>query len=239
MTIVKDWPKLLTSDDVRMQQSHLHSFIGFSLQRVLNQMPTYGTDDLLIVSRGGIREVWTLKQFKPGALMFGPDTTEFKDRFWTQARSSIVGNTDKLNPDDSKCYVFDGRLRSTIADARSFAFFWAIERSEKGAECNLVEGLAELSITEHITLPCTAAPIHKVLLAKDVPQVRVLYNSVPIKKHTRLVAPWDKMLRTLAEKNAADEIKKKKKADELKRKADTKVKEDKELSSKKVKVDGH
>ena len=81
MTIVKDWPKLLTSDDVRMQQSHLHSFIGFSLQRVLNQMPTYDTDDLLIVSRGTIREVWTLKQFKPGALMFGPDTTEFKDRF--------------------------------------------------------------------------------------------------------------------------------------------------------------
>ena len=64
-----------------------------ALDLVMQRVPTYASSELLVlhtVNRMGARktEVWTLKDYAPGELIFAPFSPEIKDRMYTHGAAS-------------------------------------------------------------------------------------------------------------------------------------------------------
>jgi len=58
-----------------------------------------------------------------------------EDAYWTTGRSVLLGGSSNRHP-DKKHMAIDGRVRCTPGPDRSFALFWALERSQVSVMCN-------------------------------------------------------------------------------------------------------
>ena len=175
--------------------------------------------------------------FKANTIKFGPCATEYKDRFWTQGRAVILGNTAQLNHEkNNKSFVADGRLRNQIENAeRPFALFWLIPRSKEASACNLSQEMTEVSVTYNLKLPQVTESTTTNYGADALPQIPILYNPNEVKKNVMLVGPFDNELTELGDKNTKELIEKKA-AEEKKRKADQ-SQADSSAGSKKAKTE--
>ena len=90
LTIVGAWAKQMATDHEDTKLKLLNGCVGFSLKNVLDVLPRYTDKDLVVCIRDQEVEVWTVRDFEKGALVFGPETNEYKNRNWCQTRSALV-----------------------------------------------------------------------------------------------------------------------------------------------------
>lgn len=176
----------------------LHSQLGFVLTDANNQCPEYEAGDFVTVNRGGQTEVWTNRDFKAKEIEFAPDSTEFRDRYWSQKISVLAKNGDRLHP-DRKHLVIESRLRTTIAADKHFSFFFVVTRSAEDSECNMAVEYCESLIKATVKFPYEKTPRVTEYAADDLPQVPIMYNPKKIGKGTKLVAPYDKVRSVIME----------------------------------------
>ncbi len=146
-------------------------------------------------------EIWTLKDFAPGKLMFAPYTSELKDRLFTHNASVHVSLPKGALP-ENRLLALDGRgkqqlwhknLAKHIHHATG-CLFWAIERTAEAQKRNLELQLCEISSPEvSVHIPGLVTSRVKFLRA-TYPQVPVLFNRAFVARHTRLLALEDKMI---------------------------------------------
>ena len=144
-----------------------------------------------MVKRGEQLEVWTMRPFPAGTLLFIPDSTELKDRYFTWTRSALVKCAGKA---DGKRTVIDGRLRHAPSDNRSCSLFFAIERSETADECNLEQQYSTVTLKAEIEFPGVSGKRkHNAMAwsADDLPQMPYITNVNAVKKGVRLVCKVD------------------------------------------------
>ena len=198
--------------DHDLPQAHLATLKAkamFAMSHLLEFMPSYDESELLVVHRAnaaGARrtEVWTNKEFAPGALMFGPWTHEIKERLYTTGLSVHLALPREAVP-GGRALALDGRNRNHLCHANARChipnavgnLFWAIARTQDRAIANLT--LEWCSITApggglQITLPMGHGQ-HKVKLNKDdLPKVPVLINKKKVHGMTMLVALDDDVI---------------------------------------------
>ena len=101
--IVNDWGSLITDKGTNATCHFLKARGAFALEMVMSLVPEYDSEELLVlhaVNRMGARrtEVWTLKDFQPGKLIFAPFSTEIKDRMYTHLAASHLVLPKKTVP---------------------------------------------------------------------------------------------------------------------------------------------
>lgn len=146
-------------------------------------------------------EVWTKRNFAPGSLVFVPDTTEYKDRYYTQTRSALLQNAESV---EGRRIVLDGRLRFAPTETRGFSLFFAVERSDDESECCLKQAFSEMSLQLDINLPGTSTKLNGQVKRRvgDLPQIPCIYNPEAVKKGTKLICFADLEMRKLVEASA-------------------------------------
>ena len=218
---VTDWESLLEEKGPGAQFNFLKARTLVSMELILGRMPTYKAKDLEIIHRdnkvGAKRtEVWTLRAFGPGELMFAPYTAEVKDRLYTHnlavhvdvPASSVPGNPNRV-------VALDGRGKSHLSHPNAElhiptatgCLFWAIGRTSDAKSANLSLEACGVSLPEvHVHVPGLPKKTMKIN-QKHWPQVYILTNKKAIPKLTKLLALDDKVV-----SRARDEDDKKRKA---------------------------
>ena len=151
------------------------------------------------MKREGKMEVWAKKNFPAGGLIFLPDTTEYKDRYYTQTRSALLQNAESV---EGKRIVLDGRLRAAPTELRGFSLFFAIARSEDATETCLKEAYSEFEMSMQWSLPGTKCSKQVKRTAASLPQIPYMFNPKPVKRGTKLVCNADLEMKKLVEANA-------------------------------------
>ena len=209
IVIVKNWDDRLMANDPEFKAEYVKAQIKFVVENVCACVNTYGPDDLLIVKRDSTFEVWTLKAFKPGELVFVPETSEIKPRFYTVGRSVIARNTaDPTFNKGSRPFVIDGRVRGNPApDSKTaFSLFWLVQRVGADApDVNMVVKHVTCNIQASIKLgdrnmPCTWP-------ATSLPEIPVMTNVGKLAKHTRLIVSEDQDVKALFEQQHKESLK--------------------------------
>ena len=129
VTVHVKWTNRQAACDDDAKVSRMKDRIGFALWSVLEKMPKYSPADFAIIDiqKGDDQinvatEVWTLKDFGPCEIMFGPDATFLLDRHYTYGKSSLIRGGELLHP-SSKQVVIDGKMRNKVTPLRPFSFF--------------------------------------------------------------------------------------------------------------------
>jgi hypothetical protein len=218
--VIKKWEKLQCEHDPKYQALAMQSVMSFEMMCVSEVVPTLTEKDVVICKRGETYEVWARRDFKPWELAIAPLTNEFKDRFWSYTKSTIVKDSEQLNKyftGSDKKIVCDGRLRSTISSSRSFGLFWMVARAADAKHANLEMKDLAIKISVELTLPGKRKT--ESAFKCPTPQLMVLTNPKAIPKHTMLVACEEKGLKALSDKVTAEVMKEKEKEKEKKLKA--------------------
>jgi len=215
ITVVKGWAKKEHTSDPSCEVNHLIHKIGFQMVAIMDALPASDEQDLIIVKRDNVYEVWTNKAVEAGQLVLVPDTTEIKDRYWTASRSVLVGHSSSHHP-AKKHMALDGVRRAIPNhDTRPFGVFWLVQRSKDEKEVNMFIGYANVKMDVSIDLPGSKRNIKAAYGEDKLPQIPVLSNTHKLTKHTRLVCGEDLELMKVNEaeqKKMAAEAKKAKKA---------------------------
>ena len=206
----EDWSKRLLVNDDFAASHKMKNKVAFALDCLVSKLPKYNDSDFAIIKKNGNIEIYTLKDFKAGAIRFAPESYEMKPRHYTAGRSAIVRNTDVST--DRRPMVLDGRVRASPGEdsKSSFALFWVVQRALladkdalKTVNLDLVYSQLELSAEFEIDEYKIKADGD----ADDMPSIPVLINPKAIKKHTRLVTKEDADLKKLTEADAKIEAK--------------------------------
>ena len=213
--VVKGWGGNQAKDAAETKLKLLHSMVGFSMSHVLGSITTVSDKQVCICKRGEEYEVWTLVDFAPGELVFGPETNEWKDTHWSQKASALLRFDTTLHP-ERKQLVLDGRLRVTpTADGRSFSILFVVTRVENEKETNMQFQYIDVQSTATIKLPvpgpaakCTFKDV--VIPSADIklPSIPIMWNPKKIGKHTMLTCGLDVDLQKLNKKTAAARVNK-------------------------------
>ena len=157
---------------------------------------------------GATLEVWTRRAFSAGSLILTPQTTEYKDRYFTYSRSVLAKSPEEHV---GKRIVLDGRLYGMPTEARSFSLFFAVQRSDDADQCNLQQSFSEISLQADISLPALADNNKRKHLAMkfgsdELAQMPIITNPKHIKKGVRLVCSTDLELKALHEAHQKAQI---------------------------------
>ena len=199
LVLMEDWDTRQTCHDADHKSDYVKAKIKFITESIASGVPTYGPGDLMIVKRNSDFEVWTLKVFKPGELVFLPESGEVKSRFYTVNRSVVVRNTtDPSYKKGDRPYCIDGRVRGNPSpDSKSrFSLFWVVQRVPTGTtHINMVLKRVTCSIQASISFDGEDIPCN--WPAESLPIVPVMTNAEKINKHTRLMIEEDGEVREL------------------------------------------
>lgn len=89
--IHKQWHLSNATNAIETQVKSLHSKLGMALAMVISEMPVYTSKDFYVITRNKrVVEVWTARAFAKHEIKLAPETTEFKEKVWTQTRSCLV-----------------------------------------------------------------------------------------------------------------------------------------------------
>ena len=111
LRVVEDWDKKKPDADVEWTLLGLKSMIGTNMKLLSQVVPALSSKDLCVCIRDTTIEVWTMRAFDAETLLLVPETSEYKDRYWTAQRCVWLENSPNLHP-NHKHMVLDGRLRA-------------------------------------------------------------------------------------------------------------------------------
>ena len=208
--MVDGWASRQLHTDAEFKAEIAKAQIMITMANLQSVIPDYGKDDLLVVRRGTTFEVWTQKAFKPLELMFLPQATEIKARFYTMARSVIAKNTLDAASKDKRPFVIDGRVRGNPSpDSKSkFGLFWLVQRLEKDdpAKKDINMTLQYTTFGFKGTLGMGGGKYEKYDVDADaMPEIGMLVNPNKIPAHTRLLAAEDQAIKELLEKQQKEQ----------------------------------
>jgi hypothetical protein len=212
---ISSWSKNLMCRDNEYNGETIKSRVKIVMDNLWECTDDIGHEDILLVKRGAVFEVWTLREFKANSLVLVPETTEIKPRFYTNNRSAIAKNTVDPMSLDKRPFVLDGRVRANpSSDSKSkFGLFWVVQRStepnDKEVNMDLVYTTCSLKATLHIGEKIITQDWNQ----DDLPSLPVLMNVKKIPKHTRLVAKEDMELKRLVEQQNKSAMRVKEKSD--------------------------
>ena len=222
--VVEGWEGNLLRNDSKAEVAIAKNAIQFALDCIASQLPEYTSKELALVKRKNEVELWTLKDFKAGEIMFAPESTEMKSLFWTKGRSALVKNTcTKVNL--GRSLVLDGRVRGSPDGKSGFALFWVVTRTpESDPEAKKKNNLELTYVDIKLRMEMKHdGPGKDKVIEKDpdhMPSFPILTNPKKILKNTLLSVAEDADLEKLAKKYEDDKVKeeaakdKKRKAEE-------------------------
>ncbi len=209
------WEKRLPTVDSDVALTRVKDRANFSLWAVLESLPKYDSKkDFAVITKTSLEgqsnmEVWTLRDFKAGEIMLGPDTNHLMDRMYTMGRSSLLRGADLMHP-QKKHMVLDGRMRHKVTELRPFSLFFVVTRAEKDQKSNLDVGFASSKITVDTDLPGPGKrKYHRICSegadTSDVNRslncgIPVMFNPKTIAKDTMLVVKYDEELSKIEQK---------------------------------------
>ena len=207
--IYEDWE----DNQFEREENFQKDSTAFTLDHLLAQMPIYGPKDLCVLKRGSRTEVWTMKEFAPGDLQFGPESTEIKARHWSQNRSAIAKNTASGDKRSRPC-VIDGRVRGAVEGKSPFGLFWILRRAPKEEKAKQNMEIVYTTAEMKLKLDIDGKKVDCDMAIDKMPSIPILVNKNKIKKHTELVTLEDQELQKLYERLEADKEKDEKKRKE-------------------------
>ena len=139
----------MTKHNPDVSLKHQHSTARFAMRLVPDSTDNYTSNDLTMVKRGNVFEVWTARDFPANTLILAPECLEIKDKYWTQGRSAMTRNGSSHHP-ENKQIVLDGRLRSSPSEVRPCSVFFVVSRSMQTEECNLNMDYTSLEISAKV-----------------------------------------------------------------------------------------
>ena len=200
--IYQDWETHLLSNEDASDIARAKTLVGFTLDNLVKALPTFTSKDFAIVKRDAELEVWTLRDFKAGTIIFAPEAFEVKPRFWTAGRAAIAKNS-YVASGDKRPLVIDGRVRAAPDGKHGFALYWIVQRCAAGLkEINMEQSYTQADLVLNLTINGEETPIAK--NASAMPSIPIIVNPKIVKKHTRLLAKVDQDLHKLTEKYEAD-----------------------------------
>jgi hypothetical protein len=220
--IIHKWSNCLTASDSKVNLMHCQSTMCAALAQVSHHCPTYTEKDLILITRNGRYELWTMRDFKPKEIMFCPDSTDLRDRFWSVSvgKACRLGNSEKIAKSfslDGKPMVIDGRLRSAVTESRSCALFWLVGHTDDPKAASMELHDVETSMVIKLTLPGAKKQVDVGFNGEKGVVVPVMVNAKALKAHSRLMCLADAALFKMTGKMQADAMKEKD-AKEAKRK---------------------
>ncbi len=209
MSVVEKWEDNLIEKDENIANYRLRNLISFTMDSVVKKLPKYTSTDFLVVKRQSQHEVWTLRDFKAGAIMLAPESTEIKPRLWTAGRSAMVKNTTVGV--GGRPMVIDGRVRAAPEGKSGFALFWLVTRAYEKDDLKNVN--LELKYIESDLKMNMTVDGHVMTIDNDaasMPSFPILINPKKVNKHTRLIAKEDLDMKKLAERLEKEKLKEEK-----------------------------
>ena len=196
-----NWTKLLANQDNINKAFWLKSRIGLCLQSLQEVLPSYTSQDLVVLTRKNDRgipkgEVWTKKAFQPNELLFAPLTSQIKDTHLTLAANAVL-NIPKhgrgAHP-DGQPLALDGRGKSIMASTGSIdgqehkgLLFWVIGRTSEVSKANMTIENVTWSHQVTLNMPFKKKKHHLDWEACELPSIPILMNKSKIEKHTQLL----------------------------------------------------
>ena len=217
---LKDWAPLLEGYDDAANLFFLKARANVLLAEVMQLVPDYEEGkDLGIIHRfnhmGACRsEIWTLKDFERGQLMFAPFTTEMKDRLYTTSASASLQHKRDMVP-QNRVLAVDGRGRGHLSHADEHkhvplakgSLFWVCDRTAETGNANMFLEFCFVTGELNVAIPGFEKAVVK--WKKDaIPGIPLLMNKTIVKKHTKLVALDDPVLARIREEDLQEKKKK-------------------------------
>ena len=196
---VNNWPSCIAFDQSETRFNRLKHRCFVALESVHLTMPKWGKEDLTLVRRNGKFnvEVWTNKDFAARTMMFAPESNDMRDRFFTQANSVLLDGCEQQHPQRKKVIV-DGRWRGVINGTEknnALSLFFTIERGEKP---NLTMEYTDVKLQADFTTGYNKRTYSQAFGEGEVCRVPIFFNAKRICKGTKLVAPKDEAVLSLA-----------------------------------------
>jgi len=201
-SVIEGWPSQQIVRDPEYKAEQVKARILYVMDSLQSVLPTYEKEDLLVIKRGSVIEVWTKKPFKAGELAFVPHATEVKPRFYTAGRSTIAKNTADPVSKDTRPFVIDGRIRGNPApDTKSkCALFWLVQRldtDEAAAKKHINMELKYVSVGIKGTFHIGDKPEKFDVDKSEMPKIAIMTNPKTVAANTRLLVAEDQEVKDL------------------------------------------
>ena len=207
--VIKGWSKKACLNDTATKICRLKDTVGFMMKLI--DAKNISEDDIMMVKRGDVFELWTLKAFDVGALVLTPNCTEFKDRYFTFGRSALVKASSELIPgDECKRIVLDGRLRSDpSSDSRPMSLFFVMQTSDNEDAANMRQAYSEVKLNASVKFPASNGKrnYEQAFEEHDLPQLPYMYNHKKLKKHEKLLCVPDLEMKKIHAAQVAERVK--------------------------------
>ena len=202
--------------------NYVKGLTSMAMGLVQQHMPKYSEKDLGVIHRmnhhgAKTTEVWTMRNFGPGTLLFSPVTSEMKTRMYTH-NTCVHVNLGKESVPGNKLLALDGRGKTHLSHEKkrqhvpvaTGSLFWAIQRTAQASDANLSLATCTLAFPGiKLTIPGQTA--HTPKIPKGMcPGIPILKNMAAVPANTRLVAMHDQLVSAATEREIA-----KRKADRL------------------------
>jgi hypothetical protein len=200
--VMPKWCDHMMSKDSDAKSDTAKGMIKFVMDNIWHCTDDYGRDDFIIAKRGSEFELWTKRAFKPGEIVFMPETTEIKPRFYTVNRSVIARNTCDPSSTDKRPFVLDGRVRGNpSSDSKSkFGLFWVVQRAAKEEEKMANMHLQYVTCEINVTVNIGGASVPQKWEADELPSIAVMTNPHKVPANTRLLIKEDQEIKNLYDK---------------------------------------
>ena len=201
-----NWVKCLGDADTLNRVFFLKSRVGMCLAALLEVMPKYTPEDLVVAHRQNSKgvwrdELWTNRNFAAHELVFAPLTSQLKDTHLTAAANAIVGlpRCGRGSHPERQEIALDGRARTSIAppgaiddNAHAGSLFWLVSRTSDASEGNMSWETSTFADSMEVNFACRPSKEKKRKLlvdwaSTDLPTIPLLTNKKAIKAHTRLL----------------------------------------------------
>ena len=169
------WSRLLADSDDANKTFWLRSRIGICLEALAETMPKFTEKDLLICHRRTPRglwkdELWTLRAFAPGELVFAPLVDQLRTSHLTTPFCAAVGVLVRglgAHP-EGVAVALGGRYRQSLAAPGSVdtskhtgVLFYLVDRSVDESEANMTLETVNWEYSAHLQLPSRRRPSKK------------------------------------------------------------------------------
>ena len=213
-------PFPLEALDKNTKLMYLRGRIAVGLEAIYETLPCYDAEDFLLVHRKNEKgvwkdELWTLRDFEPLEIMFGPFSSQLKETHLMATANAVVTlpkHGRGAHPDNSSL-ALDGRGRTLMAPAgvldeakHEGNLYWLVQRTSEESAANLTYESATWEHQIKLNLPAhKKRKIHKVDWAtSELPSFPLLVNKGPVKKSV-LLQVFQLNARHSPDKNLADQ----------------------------------
>ena len=122
MVAIKSFRDLMADHDKLVKLMYLKGRIAVSMQALYDSLPTYNSNDFVVVARKNDRglwrsEIWTKRAFEPLEIQLGPFSSQLKDTHLMASAHAVLDlpKHGRGSHPESQVLALDGRGRNLMA----------------------------------------------------------------------------------------------------------------------------